>query len=145
MLDNKHRGFIALIAAVLISTVLLGLSSTIGVVSWYARLGVKESEEHRLAALRAESCVDAVFLRLAEQYQYTQTAGEIISIGEGACEIVSVAYGTEQNQRVTATITTRARVGAALTTLVVRAGVINPYVEPPFGGRAIEINSWQEM
>lgn len=144
-MKETNRGFIALIAAVLISTVLLGLSSTIGVVSWYARLGVKESEDHRLASLLAESCVDTAFLRLAEKYQYNQAAGEIISVGDASCKLVSIIFGTEQNQRLPATITTHARVGASVATLVVVASVINPSVEPSFGEHKIEIDSWQEI
>ncbi len=142
--SNHNKGFIALIAAVLISSVLLGLSSTIGVVSWYARLGVKEGEEHRLASLRAESCIDVALLRLAEQFRYNQP-NEIIPVGEESCELLAVTYGTQQSQRVPATITARAHVGAAVTTLVVQVGVINPSVEPPFGEPAMQITSWQEM
>ncbi len=86
----NNKGFIALIASVLISVVLLGLSSTVGMVSWYARLGVAEAEDYQLAKILAQSCVEVVELRLAENPHYAQTPGEEVSLGEQTCTIVSV-------------------------------------------------------
>lgn len=104
---KTNGGFIALIASVLISTVLLGLSSTVGVVSWYARLGVAEAEDYALAKIVAQSCVAVVELRIAERGTYTQTAGEIVEVGDESCTILSI-YPT---------IATQARIGHSIYTL----------------------------
>ncbi len=103
---STNRGFIALIASVLISTVLLGLSSTVGVVSWYARLGVQEAEEYQLAAVLAESCAAVVLLRKAENWSYNQTPNEKIEMGEESCTILEAG----------STIRTQAQVGHSVYT-----------------------------
>ncbi len=106
-MKNINRGFIALIASVLISTVLLGLSSTIGVVSWYARLGVAEAEDYQLAKIVAQSCVEVVELRKAENPNYLQVVGEVVAVGDKTCKILSA----------NPTITTQARIGHSIYTL----------------------------
>jgi len=109
-LPVAKQGFIALIASVLISTVLLGLSSTVGMVSWYARLGVAEAEDYALAKVVAQSCVAVVELRIAERGTYTQAEEEVL-VGDKSCVIEPGVYGGG------AKIKTHAKVGSSVATI----------------------------
>ncbi len=60
-----QSGFIALMSAVVISAILVGLISTVGVASFFARFDSLGLENKRAALALAESCVNVALLAIA--------------------------------------------------------------------------------
>jgi hypothetical protein len=63
--QHKHHGFVALMSAVVISAILLGLMASVGLASFYARFDALGIENKRESAALAESCINVALLALA--------------------------------------------------------------------------------
>lgn len=95
----KHeRGFIALISAVIISTILLGLATAAGMSTFSTRFNALNSEYKRVSLGLAESCIHAALLKIAENYNYVvPLGGEVVSIGGNTCTIKGPTTAPTEN------------------------------------------------
>src|SRR5882724_11068659 len=62
---SRQRGFIALIATVVISAILIALMASVGMASFFARIDALGLENKREALALAESCANIALLALA--------------------------------------------------------------------------------
>ncbi len=65
------RGFIALISAIIISTVLLSVAATLGQGSFFARFDGLNGEYRTLAQGMANSCLRIALIKIRDDYDYT--------------------------------------------------------------------------
>ena len=155
-----HRGFIALISALLISTVLLGLAATLCMSSLFARLDALSQEYHRVALGLAESCAQVALLKVAQNYAYDPTVDADYVSGRGvyvlvgtdgqgiseACSIASVSFALDPSRhRETATIMTRGQYRNSFAGVRVQALVADPTFAPSHLVRNVLIVSWTEV
>lgn len=85
------RGFIALISAVVISAILMGVAATLDQGVFFTRFDGLNFEYHRIAERLADSCIEAGLLKLADNYDYLV---ENDSAYDGARSDVPLALGT---------------------------------------------------
>lgn len=128
-MKKTERAFVALVSAVVLSVILLGLSTTANSAGFSARFNALNSEYKRIALGLAESCVNQVLLRVAQNHTYTPVSGgEVVSVGSGECRILDVTYDTPNTnapQR-TATITTQGKYRDAFSNITTSIVVANP-------------------
>ena len=92
----NQKGYIALISAVIISFILIGLTFSVSSAGYFSRGNVATSEYKRISLGLAESCVNLALLRVAQNYNYAPLpAGDTIAVGAQDCLIKSVTYGPE--------------------------------------------------
>lgn len=146
--QNPQNGYIALISAVIISGVLMGLAGTANFAGFFSRLNVLNSEYKRESLGLAESCVYSALLKIAQDYLYAPAAGgETISINPNFCKILSVSYGAEEtSHRKIAAIVTQGEYRGAFSNIIVTADVLNPTAQTatPTALPNISIVSWEE-
>lgn len=84
----KHeKGFIALISAIILSVLLLGLTVSLGFSSFFTRFNILDSESKERSLALAEACGDTAVLRMARGVTVPGT----VAIGTDSCEIISVS------------------------------------------------------
>lgn len=128
-MQKTERAFVALISAVVLSVMLLGLSTTANSAGFSARFNALNSEYKRIALGLAESCVNQVLLHVAKDHTYEPTVGgETVSVGTGECTILDVEYDTADEdapQRI-ASITTQGKYRDAFSNITTSIVVANP-------------------
>ena len=85
MNTNHDQGFIALITAILISALLLGITLAQSRAAFYYRAQLLESEQKAQSRALAESCVHEAILRLTLDNSYA--GNEEIQIAQQRCTI----------------------------------------------------------
>jgi hypothetical protein len=83
---ERQRGFVALIAVLIISAMLVGFMTSVGMASFYARFDTLGSENKREALALAGSCINAGLLALATSTDPAlyDPAGQVITVGADA-------------------------------------------------------------
>ncbi len=137
---NGQRGFIALTAVLIMTSMLMVLMYVTGASSFYARFDALNSEYKRISVGLSEACSNAALLKIAQNYNYIPSVGgEVVPVGTDECRILSVAYtnpvldtlGNETGK--TATIRTNAKFplqNGSWSTHQVVAKVTNPSYMP---------------
>jgi hypothetical protein len=136
------RGFIALISAIIISTVLLAVAATLDQGVFFARFDGLNGEYHAIAAHLADGCIETALLKLRDDYDYTVEDDSAYDPAQGG---VPVAEGTLYGTKVAClllgptttptevahtrsfTVTARATFNSAFSTQQVTATVFNPH------------------
>src|SRR3989338_11328489 len=87
--DKRDEGYFALMAAIVISALLLALTFTVIFSGFFSRFNVlaSESKEHSMAL--AEGCVDHAMLALSINPDYSPT-NEVVKVGPEECVVESV-------------------------------------------------------
>ncbi len=125
----NSSGFIALISAIIISSILVGLLLTSSGAGLSTRINMLDRELKRDSEYLAQSCINVTLLKISQNYTYTPAAGgDRIVVGTDMCTIQSVAYTTENSttHTKTATIQVQAAYRSTWTTLRVTATVRSP-------------------
>ena len=63
--QHRNRGFVALMSAVVVTAILMGLMASVGMASFYARFDAGGVENKRESTAYAESCINVALLALA--------------------------------------------------------------------------------
>ncbi|MEK7531136.1 MAG: vWA domain-containing protein [Patescibacteria group bacterium] len=130
-LFTQPRGYVALISAIVISTVLLTLTTTVSAVNFAGRENALYAEFKHTANGLAESCINQALLNIAADYSYTVAAPVVVSLSGGLeCSIESVTFGAETNHQKTFTIRTKAEYSGAYSALNVSAAATDPSASP---------------
>ncbi len=145
-IKNNSRGFIALMSAVIISAIIMGILFTVNRTSFYARFDALDGEHKYRANSLAESCASRALLRLAEDYSY-DPSDEVIATDEGSCSIASVLpHSPRTGSSSNLTINTEGSYKNTFSNFQAKVTVLNPAItslvipSPP----NITINSWAE-
>lgn len=93
----RPRGFIALISAIIISTVLLSVAATLDQGVFFTRFDGLNGEYRTIARHLADSCVQAALLKLRDDYDYRITFDPAYDATRGG---VVVPLGTLYNRNV---------------------------------------------
>ena len=122
-MNNKHgqEGYIALISAIIISSILLVVTVTLSYTAFFARYNILDSEYKERSASLAEACADVALLKLANNSGY---AGNVaVAIGTDFCSIrLLFSSGTQtivDTQASFQNAYTNLRLGVATSTLTV--------------------------
>lgn len=131
---TPQRGFIALISAIIISTVLLTLAVSIGSNTFFARFDALNREYKRLSLGFAESCVTTALGNISANYNYS-AANVPVSLGTlygkpATCTIASVSAGTPVGGKKTFTIVAKANFNNAFSTITAQATAQDPSLAP---------------
>lgn len=151
---RQPDGYIALISAIIIASILLGLSFEVSTAGFFSRFNVLNSEFKRVSLALAEACANTAFLKLAQNYNYDLAADPAydaakaelpLAVGANSCSIKSLALGAPANQQETATIQVQAVYQQAFSNLKIIAKLQDPAAAPnPAFSPNISILSWQE-
>ncbi len=133
-MKQPHRGFIALISAVIISTVLLTIAVSIGANTFFSRFDALNHEYKRLSLGFAESCVTTALGRIGANYNYS-ASNVLVSLGTlygkpAECTLASVSAGTPVNGKKTFTIIAKANFNNAYSTISTQATAQDPEQAP---------------
>jgi hypothetical protein len=151
-LRNMKNGFVALIATIIISIVLLGMVLGRSWSSFQSRFDSLDSEFKKISLGLAESCAHLSLLKIAQNYYYSPaSSGDTLRIGTDyqnrteTCTIVSVATTTpEINGKKTVTIITQGQYAGTFTDIQVTAAVASTTaVTIPIDSN-ITITSWKQ-
>lgn len=82
---NNEKGFVALMAAIVISLILITLTVTLNQSGFFTRSALLDAEYKERSAALAEACADTALLKLAGNPSYS--GNEIIPIGTDICKI----------------------------------------------------------
>lgn len=131
---TPQRGFIALISAVIISTVLLTLAVSIGSNTFFARFDALNREYKRLSLGFAESCITTALGKIGADYNYT-ASNVTVPLGTlygktAECKIASVSAGAPVSGKKTFTITAKANFNNAFSTITTQATAQDPMLAP---------------
>ena len=114
-LKNNQAGYIALISAIIISIILVGMTFTVSRAGYFSRFGSLDAENKRISKGLAESCVNEALLRIAQNAGYTVSgSGESFTVDGSVtpplvCKIDSIANpSTYLNNQKNVTITASA-------------------------------------
>lgn len=119
-----NKGYIALMSAIIISLILVGMTFSISTGGYFSRFNVLNSEYKRISLGLAESCVNSALLRVSQDYNYLPAAvGDSVDVGAETCLIKSVTYGPEVAGRKPAYITAQADYRGAFSNIKVSATV----------------------
>ena len=146
---NSSSGFIALISAIIIAALLVGLCFTASETEFTARGAVLHSELSKVSHVLADSCIDSALFSISQNYSYTiALSGEPVTVGSNTCTILSITYSDEDTvlHQKTATIQTSASVRGIPDTEQVIATIHNPsFVKSSPDQQDINIVSWTEL
>lgn len=141
----KQSGYVALMATLIISAALLGLTITVSSAGFFTRASILEDEYKQNSLVLANSCANTALLALALNFNYQPSdSNKTISVNSDSCVIDSV---TQDQQNIELkTITVHAQYREAFTNLIITAAVQNPSQLPPSPlPPNIAITSWEEV
>ena len=124
-MKRKDSGFVALITAIILTSILLIITVTLNQTSFFTRGILLESEYKERSAALAEACVDIARLKIASDPTYSGNESSV-SVGSGVCQIRPIISNT---------IETRATFSESVTNLRI---VISPYPN-------LSVVSWEEI
>ena len=94
-----QRGFIAVMATIIISLILIGTSLSQSKHAFSVRSQVLDRELKKTASFVSYGCREVVLKYLADNYDYTPgSQGEFISVGRYGCTILKVEHDSEDAQ-----------------------------------------------
>ncbi len=85
---NENGGYITLLSAIIISSVLMIMMYEQSLTGFFARASVLNQEKKTASFYLAMSCVEKIKLKLAEDAGYL--GGEFLKISDGECEIGNI-------------------------------------------------------
>ena len=90
---KNNKGFIALMSAIIISFVLIVITVTIGMTSFFGRVNVLDTELKERSSALAEACVDTAILKLSTNQDYLLVPADhsITVTGSDTCDIFSLS------------------------------------------------------
>ena len=86
---TNQRGYIALMSAVVISALLIGLTFILSFTGFFARFNILDAEYKKISLGLAEACADSAVLKLAIDSTYNPV-NEINDVAGRNCTIISV-------------------------------------------------------
>ncbi len=93
---NIQKGFIALISSIVMSAILLLITTTLSLSSFFTRFAILESEYKERSSALAEACVDSALVKIAIDNTYSPS-NEIVRVGSDSCLIKRVTtVGTQK-------------------------------------------------
>lgn len=112
MHTHHNRGFIALISAIIISVILLGLAVAVGSSTFFARFNALNREYKRISLGLAESCVHAALSRISLDYGYTVAGDPDYDAAAGGVVVpLDDVYGREAECLITSPLSAPAESG----------------------------------
>jgi hypothetical protein len=140
-----NQGFVAIISAIMMSLILIGLVMTMSMSGFLSRFTILDYEFKQVSLSLAESCAYRAFQNSAENVSYAPVVGgEIVLVASDSCTIESIQYGPVINAMKTADIQVRAEYHGAFTQLRIRILVHDP-LAASVPTQNIQIVSWQEV
>ena len=121
MSENRNRGFIALMSAIIISVVLLLIASSGALTGFFSRFNLLETEFKERGTAIAEACADEAILELVTDPTYSGNATTTVSSPSGLCYIGAIDSSVP-NQK---SFKTRAIYQNTFTTMQVSVDSIN--------------------
>ena len=131
--SSYQGGYIALISAVIISSLLLIITFTVNFSNFFARFNILDSEYKKVSTGLAEGCADTAILELSKDNAWQPNGGTgdlLVSIDDKSCKICEV-----ENVGSPTIIRTRAVHQKAYTNLEVTVTA---------NGSTITVDSWLE-
>ena len=117
------RGYIALIATIIISLVLLEMVVEESFSGWFARFAVLQDEKSAQARALADGCLDEALVALAANGSYAGSASMQLATGTAtSCSIEPLAYSTPQPGEITITAQAAAQDAQAAVQAVILQG-----------------------
>lgn len=111
-MHTRNRGFIALISAIIISVILLGLAVAVGSSTFFARFNALNREYKRISLGLAESCVHAALAKISLDYDYTITGDPDYDSGRGGVVVdLDDVYDRDVDCLITGPLSAPAEVG----------------------------------
>jgi hypothetical protein len=146
--DYSNRGFVALISAVIIAALLVGLCFSVSSSEFTARIGILNSGLHKTSVYLADSCADTALYDISQNFSYAvPLTGQIMAVGNNSCTIASIVYGQENmvtHQKIVTVQTSAEYRGVGAHEEIV-ANVQDPnFVKSNIETRDITIVSWTE-
>lgn len=86
---NTQKGFIALISSIVMSAILLLITTTLSLSSFFTRFTILESEYKEKSSALAEACVDSALVKIALDNAYSPS-NETVQFGNNICLINGV-------------------------------------------------------
>jgi len=91
-----ERGFIALMAILLLSVTLFGMTLSLAQFGIVTRFNMLNIEQKQTSALLAESCVQYAEIFVAHDPEYLLTQPQEFSVGDHTCTLIAVTkHGSE--------------------------------------------------
>ncbi len=135
--SKEHRGFIALVSAIIISVILLALAVAVSSSTFFARFNGLNREYKRISLGLAESCVQAALGKISRDYAYVvPPGGEEIELDQiygrdVSCTITGpTSAPTETAGKKVFAIATKAEFQGAFSSLLVSATAQDPEEAP---------------
>lgn len=127
-LQAERRGFIALIATIVISLILSAAVLSQSQNSFFVRSEVLNRELQKTSEYLAYGCVQKAIQHLSDDYLYIPiTTGEKVSIGVDSCIILSVVHGLEDaSHKKIVEVKVQAERGGSYSNIVVQVETVNP-------------------
>ncbi len=126
---NPQSGFIALISAIIISVLLLGITLTVSMTGFFGRFNVLDSESKERSVALAEACVDMAVLNFTDVV-FGSSVNVTVS-GSDQCKIIMFRNNTPVIGK--AFIKTQASTNKAFTNIKVQINTDD-----------MTIDSWEE-
>jgi len=125
--SSASDGYIALISAIIISVLMMGVVFATSHTSFISRFNVLNTEFKERSSGLAEACVDMALLKLAQSKSYA--GNESISVGNSQCSILAIETSPGQK-----TIKTKATFQSSVTNLKIVANDTD-----------LSVISWEEV
>jgi hypothetical protein len=144
---TNEKGFVALMAAIIISLVLLTMAVEEGAVGFHSRFTILSTEAKEQSSALAEGCVQQALAALAANPNYEGNATTTFSFG--TCYVFPITPNTPSAGL--ATIKTQAQVRGSYTNLVITLNLHDVHVgapissPPPSPDLRITTDSWNEV
>ena len=98
------RGYIAIVTALIFMLITLGVSLTIGTVTFFSRLNKVDAANKESSYFAARSCLDRARLRLSQDFS-TYAGNETLNIADYNCSILAVeTSGSNKIVKATSTV-----------------------------------------
>jgi len=145
--NQSQRGFAALMAVIVISTMLISQVFVVAKEGLSVRLDVLSAEHKTISKILATSCVEVAIIKLNKNYFYlTSVSGEIISVGSKACVLKKIEHGVESfSHEKKVIVYTQGQSGGSFTNLVTVLEMQNPRYFSKFDEPAVSIISQAEF
>lgn len=128
-IPKNQKGFIALISAIMLSLILLGLTLRVSSGNFSARANSLHAEFKAQSSALARSCSQSALLTLSHEYWYIpEIGGDEITVAEETCTIQTITHEAENGvtHKKNVTIITTASYKGAYTTLQTDVLMTNP-------------------
>ncbi len=128
-IHQRTQGFVALIATIIISLVLITAVVEQSQNSFFVRAGLLNRELKKTSSFLAYSCVQKAMQNLLRDYSYVpQNGGDVIQVGSDSCRVLTAVHGQEDaySHKKVVTVWANAVRGGAYTNIISDIEIINP-------------------